>query len=299
MLDPSAQHTVLVVINGYLIPSAACSAFVGSMSCFQWRSPIGKSLSKGAKRCEPLLNPRPADAARTSALKWERARLRGACDRRGQQQADRPRGDTASWDRSSRSSIRPTAISQTNTGTAKRSSLSPAKRRERATRGWGGVLVGHSTRARAVRALVALLASSLALGTVLTAEGALTTPAAAATATYNVNSPTDATGTGLCATPTAQCTLRAAVAAANATTGATINVPAGVYTLSLGALTISKPMTIVGRRVSPARPRPRSMVGPRTACSRSGPTASRSTASSYATGSRTAAAGSSSTGTRH
>ena len=109
----------------------------------------------------------------------------------------------------------------------------------------------HSIRVRARRASVALLATSLALGTVVTVNGALTTPASAAVTTYNVNSTTDATGSGLCATPTAQCTLRAAVAAANATTGATINVPAGLYSLSKGALTLSKPMTIVGAEKPP------------------------------------------------
>ena len=40
--------------------------------------------------------------------------------------------------------------------------------------------------------------------------------------------------------------LRAAIAEANALSGVTINVPAGVFTLTVGAITISKPMTIVG-----------------------------------------------------
>ena len=63
-------------------------------------------------------------------------------------------------------------------------------------------------RVRARRTLVALVATSLALAAVGTVDEALTTPASAAVTTYNVNSTTDATGSGLCATPTAQCTLR-------------------------------------------------------------------------------------------
>ena len=65
-------------------------------------------------------------------------------------------------------------------------------------------------------------------------------PAAAVTfTTYTVNSTSDTTdgaGSGLCATqpPTtaAPCTLRAAIAEANALSGVTINVPAGTFTLS-------------------------------------------------------------------
>ncbi|HET9730839.1 MAG TPA: choice-of-anchor Q domain-containing protein, partial [Acidimicrobiia bacterium] len=85
-------------------------------------------------------------------------------------------------------------------------------------------------------------------------------PASAATfSTYVVNSTadtTDAAGTGLCATqpPTiaAPCTLRAAIAEANALTGVTITVPAGAYNLTAGTtLTISKPMTINGAEKQP------------------------------------------------
>src|SRR4051812_43467728 len=84
-----------------------------------------------------------------------------------------------------------------------------------------------------------------------------TTTVAHATTTgfsvYVVNSTTDATdsaGSGLCATqpPTTAkpCTLRAAIAEGNALSGVTVNIPAGVFALTAGGLTISKPMTIVG-----------------------------------------------------
>ena len=84
-------------------------------------------------------------------------------------------------------------------------------------------------------------------------------PAGAATfSTYTVNSTTDSTdaaGTGLCATqpPTTArpCTLRAAIAEANALSGVTIKVPAGVYNLTAGSLAITKPMTIVGAEAQP------------------------------------------------
>src|SRR6185436_11221761 len=52
-------------------------------------------------------------------------------------------------------------------------------------------------------------------------------------------------------TNAAPCTLRAAIAEANALSGVTINVPAGTFTLSAGALNISKPMTIVGAKAQP------------------------------------------------
>src|SRR4051812_47979492 len=101
------------------------------------------------------------------------------------------------------------------------------------------------------RASIALLSTVLALSAGI-ADGAVTSPASAATvASYTVNATADATGTNLCATPTAQCTLRGAIAKANSTIGATIAVPAGVYVLTLGQLTISKPMTIVGAREQP------------------------------------------------
>ena len=89
-----------------------------------------------------------------------------------------------------------------------------------------------------------------------------TTTVADATTTgfsvYVVNSTSDATdsaGSGLCATqpPTTAkpCTLRAAIVEGNAQTGVTVNVPAGVYALTAGGLTISKPMTIVGAANQP------------------------------------------------
>jgi CSLREA domain-containing protein len=112
-----------------------------------------------------------------------------------------------------------------------------------------------SFRFHARRASVALLASLLALS-VGVLNGALSTPAAAATfARYTVNSTNDATGGSLCTTqpPTAQvpCTLRAAVAAANGGSGVEIDVNPGVYTLTGGALALSKPMTIIGARQQP------------------------------------------------
>ena len=81
---------------------------------------------------------------------------------------------------------------------------------------------------------------------------------AATFTTYAVNSTADTTdgaGSGLCATqpPTtsAPCTLRAAIAEANALSGVTIMVPTGTYSLTAGVLTISKPMSIVGAQRQP------------------------------------------------
>src|SRR5689334_1198980 len=106
------------------------------------------------------------------------------------------------------------------------------------------------------RVFIAFLASLFALSVGVVDEG-LTSPVSAATAppSYAVNSTNDTTGGTLCnvqpPTTAAPCTLRAAIAKANGTSGAMITVPAGVYALSLGQLTISKPMTIVGARQQP------------------------------------------------
>ena len=113
-----------------------------------------------------------------------------------------------------------------------------------------------------VRRVLGRVATVLTVTVVVAPVVGVTTAAGATTpttfTTYAVNSTTDTTdaaGTGLCATqpPTTAtpCTLRAAVAEANALSGVTINVPAGVYTLTAGALTLSKPMTIVGAESQP------------------------------------------------
>ena len=85
---------------------------------------------------------------------------------------------------------------------------------------------------RATRNLALLVAAVLVL------PGPFTPPASAADSpTFRVNSTVDAVdatpGDGQCATAAAACTLRAAVAQANASssTGVTIEVPAGVYRL--------------------------------------------------------------------
>jgi CSLREA domain-containing protein len=109
-----------------------------------------------------------------------------------------------------------------------------------------------TTRARVRRLGIVALASLMALPALVAAAA----PADATTFTsYAVNSTADTTGGSLCTVqpPTAAtpCTLRAAVAIANTSTGVTINVPAGTYTLSAGALNISKPMTIIGAERQP------------------------------------------------
>src|SRR5206468_13059729 len=68
----------------------------------------------------------------------------------------------------------------------------------------------------------------------------LWSPGQSYAASFTVNSTTDAVdaspGDGLCATSGGQCTLRAAIEEANALPGADIvNLPAGTYSISLGA----------------------------------------------------------------
>src|SRR5512143_718466 len=54
-------------------------------------------------------------------------------------------------------------------------------------------------------------------------------------------------GNGVCQTASPGiCTLRAAMDEANATSGATIQLPAGTFTLTLGPLPVQTPTTIVG-----------------------------------------------------
>ncbi len=90
---------------------------------------------------------------------------------------------------------------------------------------------------------IALLALFL-----LTVKVSAATPAA----TFTVNSTADAAdaniGNGICATATNVCTLRAAIEEANSnfTVANTINLPAGVYALTLGELEIVSSLTIQG-----------------------------------------------------
>jgi CSLREA domain-containing protein len=105
----------------------------------------------------------------------------------------------------------------------------------------------HRWRA-AICSLIAALLATLAYGV----------PAMAQTGgpTYTVNTTTDAPDAsstdGLCKTAAGTCSLRAAVAQANLTTGAQITVPAGTYLLNntvgtdTGDIDIKKPMTITG-----------------------------------------------------
>jgi hypothetical protein len=110
-------------------------------------------------------------------------------------------------------------------------------------------------RFRLRRSSARVLAALLVLSGVVGVQGLLTSPVSAATpSSFTVTSTAD--GAGSCSTSTtpAQCTtLRAAITAANgiAGGGGTVSVPAGTYTLSSGALTISKSMTIVGARRQP------------------------------------------------
>jgi hypothetical protein len=68
--------------------------------------------------------------------------------------------------------------------------------------------------------------------------------------TFVVNNPADAhdlvPGDGKCEAAPNACTLRAAVEEANTTSGATILLPPDMFTLSLGELSVTSPMTIAG-----------------------------------------------------
>jgi len=92
------------------------------------------------------------------------------------------------------------------------------------------------------------------LATVVVPVGDSVVGAVGAPPQFIVGTPTDL-GSGTSCTagvPTSTCSLRAAVAAANGTSGATITVPAGTYVLNGGSgsdtgdLDLTKPMTIVG-----------------------------------------------------
>jgi CSLREA domain-containing protein len=103
---------------------------------------------------------------------------------------------------------------------------------------------------------------ALALATALVSPLLAAPPASAATSTFTVNTTDDrvdvAPGNGACATANGTCSLRAAIAEANAAAGgADITVPAGTYVLSLstgadaGDLDITKSVTIVGAARQP------------------------------------------------
>ena len=101
---------------------------------------------------------------------------------------------------------------------------------------------------------VAALTGFLALAQVVVQPVGSAVAASAPPLQFTVGTPNDLTSGASCtagvATPS--CSLRAAVAAANASTGATITVPAGTYLLNggygsnTGDLDLTKPMTIVG-----------------------------------------------------
>ena len=83
-----------------------------------------------------------------------------------------------------------------------------------------------------------------ALGAVLAAVFLLVVATGARAAEFTVNATGDHAADACDAT---DCTVRDAIAAANAATGAdTITVPAGTYALSFGALVITGPVTISG-----------------------------------------------------
>ena len=89
----------------------------------------------------------------------------------------------------------------------------------------------------AVFFLAASIAAILPLATLFTPMDA------APNVVFNVTTTADAND-GACTG--SLCTLSDAVIAANGAPGATINVPAGTYSLTLGALTVSSSMTISG-----------------------------------------------------
>ena len=75
----------------------------------------------------------------------------------------------------------------------------------------------------------------------------LAAPTAAQAVTFNVNDPADGVPDANACVTVQPCSLREAVAAANVdTTADVINVPAGTYTLTQGALTTTYPVTING-----------------------------------------------------
>jgi hypothetical protein len=109
---------------------------------------------------------------------------------------------------------------------------------------------------KSVRNIVSAIVLLLACVTVAALVGSRATEAhaadlkpnqssiAAPAATFTVNTTADPTpSNGLCS---GTCSLRYAVNSANLTSGATIDVPAGMYALALGAITISQDMSIVG-----------------------------------------------------
>ncbi len=92
------------------------------------------------------------------------------------------------------------------------------------------------------------------LGQVVVQSAGSTLVVAAEPPQFIVGTPNDLTSGASCTagTPTSSCSLRAAVAAANASSGATITVPAGTYVLNGGSgsdtgdLDITKPVAIIG-----------------------------------------------------
>ena len=95
----------------------------------------------------------------------------------------------------------------------------------------------------AVAALVGSGATEAHAADLKPKRSSITTPAALS-ATFTVNTTADPSpSNGLCG---GTCSLRYAVNSANLTSGATIDVPAGMYALALGAITISQDMSIAG-----------------------------------------------------
>ena len=110
------------------------------------------------------------------------------------------------------------------------------------------------SRPRLQRPLLVLAGVVLALGPAIGAPRA----ASAATLTLVVNNIQDGhdatSGNGVCATSTGQCTLRAAIEEANAqATGSTITVqvPAGLYGLTLGALAVTRNTVVISGAGAP------------------------------------------------
>jgi CSLREA domain-containing protein len=92
----------------------------------------------------------------------------------------------------------------------------------------------------AVAVLVGFRATEARAADLKPNRSSITAPAA----TFTVNTTADPSpSNGLCG---GTCSLRYAVNSANLTSGATIGVPAGMYALALGAITISQDMSIVG-----------------------------------------------------
>ena len=135
--------------------------------------------------------------------------------------------------------------------------MSTVPRAGRPVAGGGPKATGGSRSTRLRRIALAALAMAVLVPPALVLDASVASAAPTFTVTSTVDAPDAAIGNGVCATAAAVCSLRAAVAEANATTGAQIVVPAGTYLLNsasgtdTGDLDLRKPMTITGAGKQP------------------------------------------------